>query len=45
MKKRRPDLIVVLAILLGIGIVVTEISYGSVFANAPDRTATTLSQK
>ena len=45
MKKKRPDLIVVLAILLGVGVVVTELSYGSVFPNAQAANKTTLLQK
>jgi len=44
-KKKRPDLIVVLAVLLGIGIIVTELSYGSVFPNAEAANKTTLLQK
>ncbi len=31
--RKRPDMLVVLAILLGIGVVITELSYGSVFSS------------
>jgi hypothetical protein len=39
-KHKRPDILVVLVLLLGVGVIMTELSYGSVFSgkkttNAP----------
>jgi len=32
MRRKKPDLIVVLAVLIGLGMLVTEVTYGEVFA-------------
>jgi hypothetical protein len=32
MKRKKPDLIVVLAVMIGLGVLVTEMTYGQVFS-------------
>jgi hypothetical protein len=32
MRRKKPDLMVVLAVLIGMGVLVTEITYGQVFS-------------
>lgn len=32
MRRKKPDLMVVLAVLIGMGVLVTEITYGEVFS-------------
>ncbi len=31
MRRKKPDLMVVLAVLIGLGVLVTEVTYGNVF--------------
>lgn len=33
MRKKKPDLMVVLAVLIGLGVLVTEITYGQTFSS------------
>jgi hypothetical protein len=35
MRRRKPDLIVVLAVLIGLGVLVTEITHGQTFSVQP----------
>jgi hypothetical protein len=32
MRRKKPDLMLVLAVLIGLGVLVTEVTYGSVFS-------------
>jgi hypothetical protein len=38
MRKRKPDLMVVLAVLIGLGVLVTEVTYGQTFSPEVNRT-------
>ncbi|MEN8169774.1 MAG: hypothetical protein ABFS08_06080 [Pseudomonadota bacterium] len=38
MRKRKPDLMVVLAVLIGLGVMVTEVTYGKAFSPEVNRT-------
>lgn len=38
MRRRKPDLIMVLAVMIGLGVLVTEVTYGSVFSPAVEKT-------
>jgi hypothetical protein len=35
MRRKKPDLMVVLAVLIGLGVLVTEITYGQTFSSSP----------
>lgn len=39
MRRKKPDLIVVLAVLIGLGVVVTEVTYGQIFSPQAEKTA------
>jgi hypothetical protein len=39
MRRKKPDLMVVLAVLIGLGVVVTEITYGQTFSSQSARTS------
>ena len=38
MKRRKPDLIMVLTVAIGFGVLVTEVTYGKVFSSKADKT-------
>lgn len=42
MRRKKPDLMVVLAVLIGLGVLVTEVTYGEVFS--PSAQSTTMSR-
>lgn len=37
MRRKKPDLMVVLAVLIGFGVLVTEVTYGHVFVPQADK--------
>lgn len=39
MRRKKPDLIVVLAVLIGFGVLVTEVTYGDIFSPKVEKTA------
>ena len=38
MRRKKPDLIVVLAVLIGFGVLFTEVTYGQIFSPQAERT-------
>lgn len=38
MRRKKPDLMVVLAVLIGFGVLVTEVTYGQIFSPSAERT-------
>jgi hypothetical protein len=38
MRRKKPDLIVVLAVLIGFGVLVTEVTYGEIFSPQAEET-------
>ncbi len=38
MRRKKPDLMVVLAVLIGFGVLVTEVTYGQIFSPQADKT-------
>ena len=39
MRRKKPDLIMVLAVLIGFGVLVTEVTYGKAFSPQGEKTA------
>ena len=40
MRRKKPDLMVVLAVMIGLGVLVTEVTYGQVFSPQAQSTVT-----